>query len=267
MSTLEWKTRRCAAARRFGDRGVVVRSITWPSCAASRMGCLRPQSSRRPIGRSRTARHGGYCPVRRPPMAKSKSEQHQQDVELAPVWPDPPVESVGAKARTISGQGLPRGAGQAPGRAGQVPGVDQGARAQGRRPVRGPRRGRQGRRDQDHHRARSTRATPGSSPCRRRPSARRSQWYFQRYVDAPAGGRRDGPVRPQLVQPRRRRAGHGLLHRGRVPGVPALVPGVRADARPLRASSLIKYWFSVSDDEQERRFQARHRRTRPSAGS
>ena len=47
---------------------------------------------------------------------------------------------------------------------------------------------------------------------------------------APAGGRRDRAVRPVLVQPGRRRAGDGLLHRRRVPAVPAPVPGVRADA-------------------------------------
>jgi polyphosphate kinase 2 (PPK2 family) len=40
----------------------------------------------------------------------------------------------------------------------------------------------------------------------------RGQWYFQRYVAAPAHGGRDRHVRPQLVQPRGRRAGHGLLH-------------------------------------------------------
>ena len=36
-------------------------------------------------------------------MAKSKSEQAQQDVDLAHIWPDPPVESLGTKARTIPG--------------------------------------------------------------------------------------------------------------------------------------------------------------------
>ena len=40
----------------------------------------------------------------------------------------------------------------------------------------------------------------------------RGQWYFQRYVAAPADARRDRAVRPQLVQPRRRRARDGLLH-------------------------------------------------------
>ena len=32
----------------------------------------------------------------------------------------------------------------------------------------------------------------------------RTQWYFQRYVPAPARWRGNRPVQPQLVQPRRR---------------------------------------------------------------
>ena len=64
-----------------------------------------------------------------------------------------------------------------------------------------------------------------------KPSEReRTQWYFQRYVAAPAGRRGDRAVRPVLVQPRRRRAGDGLLHRRGVPAVPAPGAGVRADA-------------------------------------
>ena len=61
----------------------------------------------------------------------------------------------------------------------------------------------------------------------------RTQWYFQRYVEHLPGRRRDGPVRPQLVQPLERRVGDGLLHRGGAPGVPAQLPGVRADAGPV----------------------------------
>ncbi len=49
-----------------------------------------------------------------------------------------------------------------------------------------------------------------------------NQWYFQRYVRAPADRRRDRDVRPLLVQPRRGRAGDGLR----------LAPGVRAVHRP-----------------------------------
>ena len=54
---------------------------------------------------------------------------------------------------------------------------------------------------------------------------------------APAGRRGDRAVRPVLVQPGRRRAGHGLLHPRRVPGVHAPGAGVRADAGALAAST------------------------------
>ncbi len=65
----------------------------------------------------------------------------------------------------------------------------------------------------------------------------KTQWYFQRYVaHLPAAG--------EMVLFDRswynrglRRAGHGLLHRGRVHGVPALLPRVRAHAGPHRGSS------------------------------
>jgi polyphosphate kinase 2 (PPK2 family) len=50
---------------------------------------------------------------------------------------------------------------------------------------------------------------------------------------APAGGRRDRAVRPQLVQPRRRRAGDGLLQRRRVRGVLPQRARVREDAGAL----------------------------------
>ena len=41
----------------------------------------------------------------------------------------------------------------------------------------------------------------------------KSQMYIQRYLPAPPGGRRGRPLRPELVQPRRGRAGDGLCHR------------------------------------------------------
>ena len=62
----------------------------------------------------------------------------------------------------------------------------------------------------------------------------RTQWYFQRYVAHLPGGRRDRPVRPQLVQPGRRRAGDGLLHRAAGGRVLPRRPGVRAHAGALR---------------------------------
>ena len=81
----------------------------------------------------------------------------------------------------------------------------------GRRALRGPGRRRQGRRDQDDHR----RAQP-SRRTRRRPRrphrAREDAVVFPALRGAPARGRRDGLLRPQLVQPRRRRARHGVLH-------------------------------------------------------
>ena len=68
-----------------------------------------------------------------------------------------------------------------------------------------------------------------------KPSEReRTQWYFQRYVAAPARRRGDRAVRPLLVQPGRRRAGDGLLHPRGVPGVHAPGAGVRADAGAQR---------------------------------
>ena len=65
----------------------------------------------------------------------------------------------------------------------------------------------------------------------------RGQWYFQRYVGAPAYRRRDRALRPLLVQPRRRRAGVRLVHAG---GARALLPAaarVRGHAGAATASS------------------------------
>src|SRR5207248_594125 len=51
---------------------------------------------------------------------------------------------------------------------------------------------------------------------------------------ASARGRGDRAVRPQLVQPRRCRAGDGILHARGAPPVPAAVPDLRAAARRRR---------------------------------
>src|SRR3546814_16584686 len=51
---------------------------------------------------------------------------------------------------------------------------------------------------------------------------------------APAGRRRTRAVRPQLVQPRRRREGDGLRHRRPGQGVPAAGARVRDAARRRR---------------------------------
>jgi polyphosphate kinase 2 (PPK2 family) len=115
----------------------------------------------------------------------------------------------------------------------------------------------------------------------------RSQWYFQRYVNhlpaageivlfdrswynraredpvvfpalrrAPPGRRRDGPVRPKLVQPRRCRAGDGVLqpeqHAEFIRQAPLFEQMLVNDG-----ISLTKLWFSVTKAEQRTRFTIR----------
>ena len=74
---------------------------------------------------------------------------------------------------------------------------------------------------------------------------------------AAAGGRRGRDLRPLLVQPPRRRAGHGLCHRGQ---------GASASCRCCphlegliieSGIMLLKYFLDVSEEEQERRFRQR----------
>ena len=188
-------------------------------------------------------------------MAKTKTEQKQQDIELADVWPDPPVETVGEDVRTISGKFYREELARLQvelvklqewirHRACKVVVIFEGRDAAGKGGAiktitlsLNPR-------------------SPASSRCRRRPSAS-DPVVFPALRRAPARGRRDGPVRPELVQPGRRRARHGLLHRGRVPGVPALRAPSSSGCSSASGIMLVKYWFSVSDAEQERRFQAR----------
>ncbi len=120
-------------------------------------------------------------------------------------------------------------------RALEAAGVGASPGLEARRHLRGTRRGRQGRRHSAHHAAPEPplRAGRGARGAHR---ARADAVVLPALRGAPAGGRGDRPVRPQLVQPGRRGARHGLLHRRRVPRVPALLPGVRADARSAPAS-------------------------------
>ena len=68
-----------------------------------------------------------------------------------------------------------------------------------------------------------------------KPSDReQNQWYFQRYVQHLPDRRRDGPLRPVLVQPRRCRAGDGLRVAAGVRAVHGPGAAVRADARRQR---------------------------------
>jgi polyphosphate kinase 2 (PPK2 family) len=123
-----------------------------------------------------------------------------------------------------------------------------------------PRCGGQGRRHQAHHPA----AQPASGPRGRAARAERPRTHavvLPALRGAPAGRRRDGAVRPQLVQPRRRRARDGFLHRRR---------RTRSSSAPCPSSrsmlvrsgiKLIKYWFSITDDEQHMRFSMPHPRS------
>ena len=84
----------------------------------------------------------------------------------------------------------------------------------------------------------------------------RSQMYIQRYLPhLPAGGE-VVDLRPQLVQPGRRRAGHGFATKEQSEQFLHLVPGVE---RAVVDSGviLLKYWLEVSPDEQTRRLQSR----------
>ena len=100
--------------------------------------------------------------------------------------------------------------------------------------VRGPRHRRQGRRDQAHHRLPEPAHLPRRRACPTPSERERTQWYFQRYVaHLPAAG--------EIVLFDRswyNRAGvehvMGFCTRGRVRGVPALLPAVRAGAAERR---------------------------------
>ncbi len=154
---------------------------------------------------------------------------------------------------------------QAPARAVEAPGVGQGPRPQGRgrssRAATPPARAARSRRS----RWASTPASPASSPSPPPPSAS-ARSGTSSATCAPARGRRDRPAGPQLVQPRRRRARDGLRDARGGRGVLPLLPGVRADARPLR-----DHPDQVLVQRQRRGAGAPvpgpHRRPRPSAGS
>jgi polyphosphate kinase 2 len=188
-------------------------------------------------------------------MAKTKAARRRQDVDLAAVWPDPPVESAGAKARTISGKVYREELAKL-----QVELVkcQEWIRARGLKLMllfEG--------RDAAGKGGAIKTITLSLNPRYARvvalpaPSEReRSQWYFQRYVPhLPAAG--------EMVLLDRSWYNRAGVER---------VMGFCTDEeyrefmrscpefeRMLVRSgvSIIKYWFSVSDDEQERRFQAR----------
>jgi polyphosphate kinase 2 len=188
-------------------------------------------------------------------MARSKSEQHRQDVSLAPVWPDPPTETVGQEARTIGGkfyraelarlqielvkmQEWIRASGQkivilfegrdAAGKGGTIKTITLSLNP------------------------RYARVAALPAPTEREST----QWYFQRYVaHLPSAG--------EMVL--FDRSWYNRAGVERVMGfctddeLQEFLRSVPEFERMLIRSgiTLVKYWFSVSDAEQERRFQAR----------
>ena len=79
------------------------------------------------------------------------------------------------------------------------------------RRVRGARRRGQGRHDQGDHRARQPARVPAGRAARAVGPREDADVHAALHAALP-GGRRDRDLRPQLVQPRRRRARDGLLH-------------------------------------------------------
>jgi hypothetical protein len=95
----------------------------------------------------------------------------------------------------------------------------------------------EGRRGQRRrHQAHYPAAQSASVPRRCAPRTQRTREHamvFSALCLPPTRRRGDGPVRPQLVQPRRRRARDGILQRRRVRGISAHRSGIREDAGPL----------------------------------
>ena len=114
--------------------------------------------------------------------------------------------------RALSPQGVRAAARGAAPRAREAAGVGHAERRAGRADLRGSRRRRQGRHDQAHHRAAEPARSRGSSRSGTPTERERDAVVLPALRRAPPGSGRDRPLRPLLVQPRRRRARHGLLH-------------------------------------------------------
>jgi polyphosphate kinase len=188
-------------------------------------------------------------------MARSKAEQHEQSVELAHVWADPPVEEIGSPARTLSNKAYLRELSvlqvelvkllewikheglrvvvlfegrDAAGKGGAIKTISLSLNP------------------------RYCRVVALGTPTERE----KTQWYFQRYVThLPAAG--------EMVLFDR-----SWYNRAGVEKVMGFCTEAEYQAflrdcpefeRMLIHSGiiLVKYWFSVSDAEQERRFQSR----------
>jgi len=186
---------------------------------------------------------------------KTKAQQDQEDQDLAPVWPDPPVESLGGTARTISGGHYLKELARL-----QVELVkcQEWIKARGLKVVvlfEGRDAAGKGGAIKTFTLSLNPRyARVAALPA---PSEReRSQWYFQRYAEyLPGAG--------EMVLFDRswyNRAGvervMGFCTNDEYEEFMRSCP--EFERMLVRSGILIvKYWFSVSDEEQERRFLAR----------
>ena len=187
--------------------------------------------------------------------SKTKAQQDQEDQDLAPVWPDPPVESIGGTARTISGGHYLKELARL-----QVELVkcQEWIKARGLKVVilfEGRDAAGKGGAIKTFTLSLNPRyARVAALPA---PSEReRSQWYFQRYAEyLPGAG--------EMVLFDRswyNRAGvervMGFCTNDEYEEFMRSCP--EFERMLVRSGILIvKYWFSVSDEEQERRFLAR----------
>ena len=187
--------------------------------------------------------------------SKTKAQQDQEDQDLAPVWPDPPVESIGGTAKTISGGHYLKELARL-----QVELVkcQEWIKARGLKVVilfEGRDAAGKGGAIKTFTLSLNPRyARVAALPA---PSEReRSQWYFQRYAEyLPGAG--------EMVLFDRswyNRAGvervMGFCTNDEYEEFMRSCP--EFERMLVRSGILIvKYWFSVSDEEQERRFLAR----------
>lgn len=188
-------------------------------------------------------------------MAKSKAEQRKQDVELAEVWSDPPVEEIGSSVRTLSNKAYLRELATL-----QIELVKQlewikhkGLRVvvifEGRDAA-----GKGGaiKTISLSLNPRFCRVVALGTPTERE----KTQWYFQRYAaHLPAAGEM-----VLLDRSWSNRAGvEKVMGFCTEAEYQAFLRDCPEFERMLVRSGIVvvKYWFSVSDAEQERRFQSR----------
>ncbi len=188
-------------------------------------------------------------------MAKSKAEQHEQSVELANVWADPPVEEIGSPVRTLSNKAYLR---ELSTLQVELVKVLEWIKHEGLRVVvvfEGRDAAGKGGAIKTISltlNPRFCRVVALGTPTERE----KTQWYFQRYVaHLPAAG--------EMVLFDRswyNRAGvERVMDYCTEDEYRAFLRDCPEFERMLVRSGiiLIKYWFSVSDAEQERRFQSR----------